>query len=142
MADSLSSAEAAALQFAIEAGPRAFDPDLPTNVRLEIAKSTGLSYYKEAAKKIAEEQWLRIKHAVFMTGLENRLIEKDAHATRSHIPHCRIPLEMHQAFEAIWGQGCWKNDDFLEDTLKHHPELRINVKYGTKGQEYAGRNKA
>ncbi len=39
-------------------------------------------------------------------------------------------------FEEIYGQGCWQDKDFMEDVLKHHPELRIRVKRGIRGQEY------
>ena len=68
-----------------------------------------------------------------LIGIENKL---DRQATRSHVPYYRRGMYMTFIYELLFGEGCWQDDDFVEDTLKHHPELRCKVKYGTKGQEY------
>jgi hypothetical protein len=67
-------------------------------------------------------------------GRQNRLIERKA--TSTHVPYCRIPPRVWRAFERIYGEGCWEDKDFMEDFLKHHPECRVIVKRGIRGQEY------
>ena len=126
----------AALDFALEAGPRTFTDDLPKHLQLEIAKNSALGPYLEAVKKMAQTEIAEIHREIDRVSIENRLIEKHSKATRTHIPHCRIPASMWLKMEDIYGQGCWKDENFMEDTLRHHPGLRINVKRGIRGQEY------
>jgi len=124
----------AALDFALEAGPRAFTPELGKHLRFEIAKTHACGPYMDAVMELAQNQ-VAIMHAeIRQVGRENRRIERKA--TSTHIPHCRIPQLVWEFFEAIYGDGCWQDNDFMEDVLKHHPELRINVKRGIHGQEY------
>jgi len=131
----LPSTKDAALDFVVEAGPRAFTDDLPKILRLEIAKSSALGAYREACKRIAQAEIEEIHRQIAIVSKENRILEKTAHHTRSHTPAYRIPVMMWLKMEDIYGVGCWRDNDFIEDTLKHHPGLRINVKYGTRGQE-------
>jgi hypothetical protein len=129
------------LDFVLEAGPRAFTPELATKeVRFAIAKTGALGAYKDALQHLAQHQVALIHAAIREVGRQNRIIEKESKATRAFLPYYRKPLLLHDFFEAIYGEGCWKDNDFVEDVLKHHPELRINVKRGIRGQEYAGRN--
>lgn len=123
-----------ALDATIQAGPRAFDADLPKHLRFEIAKSAALGPYRDACKDLAQRQVALMHEQIKQIGRENRLIERKA--TSSHVPYCRIPQLVWDFFEAIYGEGCWKDKDFMEDFLKHHPECRIRVKRGIRGQEY------
>jgi hypothetical protein len=129
------------LDFVLEAGPRAFTPELATKeVRFAIAKTVALGAYRDALQHLAQNQVALIHAAIREVGRQNRKIEKESKATRAFLPYYRKPLLLHDFFEAIYGEGCWKDNDFVEDVLKHHPELRINVRRGIRGQEYAGRN--
>jgi hypothetical protein len=123
------------VDFMLEAGPRAFTPELASKeVRFAIAKTQSWGAYREALMHLAQNQ-VAIMHAqIRQVGRENRRIEHKA--TSSHIPHCRIPCLVWEFFESIYGEGCWKDNDFMEDFLKHHPECRIRVKRGIRGQEY------
>jgi len=129
----LPSTKDAALDFAAEAGPRIF-AELPTDVRKEVVVVS--PNYKATLKRMAQWQWARIKWDVERTCIENRIIEKESKATHTFLPYCRFPISMVAAFEAIWGEGCLQNEEFREDTLKHHPGLRLHIKRGIRGQEY------
>jgi hypothetical protein len=125
-----------AVDLLLEAGPRAFTPDVSEEVRLEIAKAPLLGWYREALRLMSQNQQAMLFEEIRQIGRENRRIERKA--TSTHLPYCRIPRGVWDQFEAIYGAGCWKDDDFMEDFLKHHPECRIIVKRGIRGQEYAG----
>lgn len=129
----------AGLDFALEAGPRAFTADLPKHLRFEIAKSSALGAYTEAVGMLLQDQVARMHAQIKQIGRENRRIERKA--TSTHIPYCRIPQLVWDFFEAIYGDGCWKDNDFMEDFLKHHPGCRIVVKRGIRGQEYVNGSK-
>lgn len=129
------------LDFVLDAGPRAFTPELASKeVRFAIAKSGALGAYKDALQHLAQHQVALIHAAIEEVGRQNRIIEKESKATRAFLPYYRKPILLHDFFEVIYGEGCWQDEDFVEDVLRHHPELRINVKRGIRGQEYAGRN--
>jgi hypothetical protein len=83
---------------------------------------------------MAQEQVAEIHAEIRRIGIENRSV--DWKATKTFVPYARIPERMHRMFEYEYGRGCWKDNDFLEDVLKHHPELRVPVKRGMHGQEY------
>jgi hypothetical protein len=138
MPETLPSTGDAALDFALEAGPRALTPDLPLAARLAIAKSSALGPYKEACKQMAQEQLARVHADMERVCMENRVIERTSKALPTFIPYCRFPVSFVDEMEKIYGIGCLSDNDFREDTLKHHPGLRINVRRGIKGQEYAG----
>jgi hypothetical protein len=123
-----------ALDAAVQAGPRLFDPDLPKHLRFEIAKRSAFGAYNDALQCLAQHQVRLMHEQIAIVGRENRTT--DWQATRTHIPHARIPQLLWDFFEAIYGQGCWQDNDFMEDVLKHHPELRVKVKRGIRGQEY------
>jgi hypothetical protein len=125
-----------AVDLLLEAGPAALTPDVPEEVRLEIANSPALGWYREAWRLMAQEQQARLLAEIKQIGRENRRIERKA--TTTHVPYCRIPKGVWDQFEAIYGVGCWQDEDFMEDFLKHHPECRIIVKRGIRGQEYVG----
>lgn len=128
------------LDFMLHAGPRVFTPELATKeVRFAIAKSSALGAYKDALQHLAKRQVALIHAEIREVGRQNREIEKNSKACRAFLPYYRKPLILHDFFEVIYGEGCWQDEDFVEDVLKHHPELRINVRRGIRGQEYAGR---
>lgn len=122
------------IEAVVELGPRGLAPDVPKHVRFAIAKSSALGAYKNACLQLAQNQVAMMHAEIRQIGRENRRIERKA--TSTHIPHCRIPILVWDFFEEIYGQGCWKDNDFMEDFLRHHPECRINVKRGIRGQEY------
>jgi hypothetical protein len=118
----------------LEAGPRAL-VDLPKMFRLELAKSSALGPYREAAKSLSQAELAEIHREIEFVSKQNREIEKTAHHTRSHYPESRIPMSMWIKMEDIYGKGCWEDHDFMQDTLQCHPGLRIRIKYGVRGQE-------
>jgi hypothetical protein len=118
----------------VSLGPRGLTPDVPNHVRFAIAKSSALGPYKEACLQLAQNQVAIMHEEIREIGRQNRRIERKA--TSSHVPYCRIPPTVWHYFESIYGEGCWKDNDFMEDFLKHHPECRIVVKRGIRGQEY------
>jgi hypothetical protein len=122
------------VKFVLEAGPRALTSDTPEHIRLEIAKSSELGPYREACKLLAQQELVEMHKEVELVSIENQ--STDWQATRTYIPAYRIPLGMYRKMEGIFGLGCWQDRDFVEDTLKHHPGLRINVKRGIHGQQY------
>jgi len=107
---------------------------LAGSVRFEIAKANANGAYAEGCRLLAPWMLKEIEEQCKIIGIENKQNERQA--TRSHVPYYRKPVMMHHCFEMIFGEGCWQDEDFIEDVLKHHPELRCKVKYGTKGQEY------
>jgi hypothetical protein len=122
----------------LETGPRAFVSDLPKEVRDEIAQSSSLDWYKNALTLIAQEQRRQMFSDIRAIGRENRRTERKA-INGLGLPYARIPFSVIELFKALYGEDCWKDADFMEDFLKHHPECKFRVKYGTRGQEYSGR---
>jgi hypothetical protein len=129
----------AALDLPLEAGPRAFTPDLPVDVRLEIAKSSTLGPYREACKRLAQEELARVHADIERACRENRIIEQNSKATPTFIPYCRFPVSLVKAMEALYWIGCMSEEYFREDTLNHYPGLRLVIKRGIRGQEYVNR---
>lgn len=132
----------AIIDFVLEAGPRTFGPDLPAHVREEIAKSPALGWYRRALLTMKQFAVKQMHDSIARTAAENRQIENTAEFKACDglgYPQMRIPVDVWFQMEDLWGPGCWKDDKFREDFLKHHPELRLKVTRGTRGQEYAGR---
>jgi hypothetical protein len=130
------------LDFVIEAGPRAFTPDLPVHLRLEIAKSSVLGPYREACRQFAQSQVALMHKEIAALSEENRRIEQSQEFMATNglgYPYYRKPVSVHYLFEELYGYGCWQDEGFVEDFLKHHPGLRIRTTRGTRGQEYAGK---
>jgi hypothetical protein len=107
---------------------------LAGSVRFELAKKSEEGAYAAGLRLLAPWMIQAIQEQCKIIGIENRANERQA--TASHVPYYRKPQLMHDCFELIFGEGCWQDEDFVEDTLKHHPELRCKVKYGIHGQEY------
>lgn len=131
----------AVTDFVLEAGPRTFGPDLPLHVREEIAKSPALGWYRRALRIMKQEAVAQMHASIARTAAENRQIENSQEFKATNglgYPEMRIPVDVWFQMEDIWGAGCWKDDGFRQDFLKNHPELRIKVTRGTRGQEYAG----
>jgi hypothetical protein len=123
------------LDFLIEAGPRVFTPEMASKeVRFAIAKSSQLGPFREALQCLAQKQVALMHQLIGQVSRENAAI--DWKSAGSHVPYFRVPQLMWDFFEAIYGEGCWQDEDFVEDTLKHHPGLRVVVKRGSKGQQY------
>lgn len=122
------------LDFHLEAGPRALTPETPERVRLEIAKSSAFGAYKDACRLLAQHQVALMHEQIRQIGIENQ--STDWQATRSHLPYFRVPPLVWHFFEAIYGEGCWQDEEFTEDFLKHHPECRVPVKRGINGMQY------
>lgn len=122
------------LDFVIDAGPRALTPDVPQHIRLELAKTSVAGPYLDACKLLAQHELEEIHREIEFVSLQNSTI--DWMATGTHIPEYRIPVSMWEKMQAIFGEDCWQDKDFVEDTLKHHPGLRVIVKRGIHGQQY------
>jgi hypothetical protein len=122
----LPSAEQAALDFTLEAGPRALSPDTPEELLKEIGKYNAFSPFREAMKKLKLERRKVVEAAIKRVCEENRLIETLPHQNPNLIPEARIPIELVHELEA---QECdsW-NPEMRSDTLQHYPGLRINIK--------------
>jgi hypothetical protein len=123
------------LDFLLVAGPRTVTPDVPKHILEEIRIRPALGWYKQAMLGLAQEEQASILRDVERISQENRLIEHKA-VNGLGLPYARFPLSMVAKFEAIYGKGCWRDKEFVEDTLKHHPGLQLIVKRGTRGQEY------
>jgi len=122
-----------ALRLVLEAGPSGLAFAEKT-FRLELAKSCAQGPYLEACKQIAQQE-VADMHAE-IEALSIAIAATDWKASKTHIPYCRIPASVIQKMKDIYGDDCWRDEDFLEDFLKHHPGLRVNVKRGMRGQEY------
>lgn len=107
--------------------------DMPRHLQFEIAKSSAEGAFAYGQRLLAPWMIARIDMECKIIAIEN---QQDRQATNSHVPYYRKPEFMHHCYEVIFGDGCWQDEDFVEDTLKHYPGLRCKVKYGTKGQEY------
>src|SRR5262245_40510152 len=125
----------AALDSVLETGPRALSY-IPREARLAIAKSGQLGPYKEALRLMAAAEVEERHRENLRFSIENAVI--DWKATQDYIPYCRIPLSVIYKMRDLYGADCWRDEDFTEDFLDHHPGLRVQVKRGIKGQEYAG----
>lgn len=142
MADWLPSTGHAALDFVLEAGPRAFSLDLPIEMRLEIAKLDPEGPYRMALRELSQSRVAHLHHLIDLLSADNRRIEATEEFKACDglgYPWYRKPAEVHDYFEALYGVGCWQDEDFVNDFLKHHPGLRIKVTRGTRGQQYVGR---
>lgn len=128
----------AALDFVIEAGPRALSA-IPPSRRLAVAKTGTLGPYKEALRLLAAAEVEEMHREILRVSIENAAT--DWKASQAYIPYCRIPLSVIYKMQDLYGQDCWKDKDFTEDFLDHHPGLRVQVKRGIRGQEYAGRGR-
>jgi hypothetical protein len=122
------------LDFVLEAGPRAFTPAVSASVRLEIAKSSELGPYRDSLKLMAQNELALLHHEIEQISRENHAT--DWKASKIGVPYARFPPRLIEHFKMLYGEACWPDDEFIEDILKHHPGLRVKVKYGTKGQEY------
>jgi len=129
----------AGLDFIIDAGPRAFTPELPIELRLEIAKLDSDGPVIAAMRKLSRDRVAHMHRLIDLVSQDNRRIEatEEFKATNGlGYPWYRKPAEVHHYFEALYGQGCWEDEAFVNDFLKHHPGLRIRVTRGTRGQQY------
>lgn len=122
----------------MEAGPRAFTPFVSPSVRLEIAKSSSLGPYKESLKLVAQEELKLLHHEIRQISRENARTDWKA-MNGFGVPYARFPPRLIEHFKMLYGEECWPDTEFIEDILKHHPGLRVKVKYGTRGQEYVKR---
>lgn len=119
-------------------GPKCFISEFATpEMRMEIARSQSLSWYREGIKVIAQDEQAQMLAEVANVCRENREMESKA-SNGLGLPYYRCPLSVRLRFEDIYGEGCWNDEAFVEDFLKHHPGLRLKVTHGTRGQEYAG----
>jgi hypothetical protein len=141
MPEKLPSTGDAVLDFVIEAGPRALTPDVPLEVRLEIAKLDPDGPYRIAVRELSQDRVAHMHRLIDLVSQDNRRIEATQEFKACNglgYPWYTKPVEVHHYFEALYGTGCWQDEDFVEDFLKHHPGLRIKVTRGTKGQQYVG----
>lgn len=123
------------LALAVECGPRIITPDTPLAVREEISRRACCADLRATMRKMKLERRARCIAAIERTCAENRVLEQTMHATRSHVPDARIPLDLVYEIEAENGE--W-NPEIREDTLRCYPGLRLNVKFGVHGQQYVG----
>jgi len=124
----------AALDFALEAGPRAFTPDTPEHVARELGKYKCFSPFRDALKKMKLSRRAKVLRLIKQTCAENRFLEEIYQASPTLLPEARIPLDLVFELEAENNQA-W-TAEMREDTLKCYPGLRLNVKRGIRGQEY------
>jgi hypothetical protein len=124
------------LDMVLEAGPRVFNPLFATeDVRKEIAKSPVLHWYKVHLAAQARAERARLKAEIRQIGKENRQIEWKA-SDALGVPHCRLPLGAIELGKQLIGENWWLNEKELDSFLEAYPECRINVKRGTRGQQY------
>ena len=121
------------------AGPRALTPDVPVEVRHEIAKAPArFETFLRAAEKCA-----RLRHVVMQR--EQRAIARELEATSFKavdglgVPYLRITQEEYLAMRAKYGDECWNDPAFIEAYRRDNEYCRIKVTRGTRGQEYGGR---
>jgi hypothetical protein len=126
------------LELAAECGPRIITPDTPLAVREEIHRRACYGDLRATLRKMKLARRAICLAAIDHTCAENRILEKTMHATRSHCPYARIPERLVAEIEAENGIEGW-NPEIREDTLRCYPGLKLNVKFGVHGQEYAGR---
>jgi hypothetical protein len=108
--------------------------DAPARLQFEIAKSSAEGAVAYGLRRLAPWMIARIQAEYEFVSIRNQQNERQA--TRSHCPEATIPEFMYHCYEAVFGEGCWRDKDFMKDTLEKFPGLRCKVKYGTKGQEY------
>ncbi len=123
------------LDLIIKAGPRALRPDVPVEVRQEIAKSEELRKFREVATATARIQQAKMHAELKAVGRDNERAEFKA-ANGLGTLHARVPQMVIEHMRALYGDDCWSDEAFVEDFLKHHPECRVKTTRGTKGQEY------
>lgn len=117
-------------------GPKAFQSEVASpEVRRAINSSPALRWYRDALVGMAQREQAEMFAEIEHVGRENREIERCA-TNGFGLPYYRCPLSVRMRFEDLYGEGCWKDEAFVEDFLKHHPGLRVKVTRGTKGQEY------
>jgi hypothetical protein len=115
----------AGLDFALEAGPRALTPDTPVELLKEIGKYECFSPLREAMKRLKLRRREIVLAAIDRTARENRLIEQLPHRNPNLLPKARIPIELVHELEAQ-EKDSW-SAEMREDTLRCHPELRLNI---------------
>ena len=125
----------AKLDLLLEAGPRAFGPDVPVQAREEVARSSSLGWYRDALKLMSQRQQSEMFAEIRAIGRENRKIERKS-VNGLGLPYARIPLSVIEHFKVLYGDDCWQDQAFMEDFLRHHRECKIVVRRGTRGQEY------
>ena len=119
----------------LEAGPRVFDADTPQHVVETIATSPSLHWYRDALRVMSMKQQAEMFTEIRAIGRENREIERKA-VDGLGLPYARIPGRVWGSFEKLYGVGCWQDKAFMDDFLYYHPECKIIVKRGTRGQQY------
>lgn len=115
----------AGLDFALEAGPRVLTPDTPEDILIEIGKYDSLAWYREEMRRRKLARIAKIKAIVARQGAANRLLERLYAGRPWMLPSAKIPVDLVHELEAE-NKEQW-NAAMREDTLRHYPELRINV---------------
>lgn len=128
------------IDLVLECGPRIFNPDLPVEVREEIARSPSLHWFKVELARCEIAKREQALAEIRQIGRENRLIEYKA-TNGLGVPYCRIPRFAIERGRTIYGFDWWKDEQLLEGFLEAYPECRIKVTRGTRGQEYAGKGR-
>jgi hypothetical protein len=119
----------AALDFTLEAGPRAVTPDTPEEILKEIGKYKAFAPFREILRKMKLGARARVDAAVRRTYEENRILAEIERAdqpntrSKSLLPEARIPLDLIYELEAQENES-W-NAAMREDTLRCYPGLRL-----------------
>jgi hypothetical protein len=114
----------AALDLALEAGPRVLTPDTPEEILKEIGKSKALSPLKQAMQKMKLRSRRKVKAAIKQTYRENKILAQCSAQQRAIYPEARIPIDLVYELEAQ-EKDSW-NPEMREDTLNCYPGLRID----------------
>jgi hypothetical protein len=131
-------------------GPRAVTPDMPLAAVQEIARSPQFAVLKEASLKlsrmraeverkrcIAIGQHLQRKKFKASEGLGGTLhmrVEPD------HFERMRVKF---RGTETWSDRGAaWADQEYIEWYREKFPYCQVKTTHGTRGQEYAGRNKS
>lgn len=114
--------------------------------RRALGKSKAFVNFRENATAEAQRFLKKLHRQEKAIGQQNRLLERNMKTVNGlGTLAARIPLEVMAHMRALHnrpGYECWDDPDFMEAFLRDNPQYRVTPARGTRGQEYAGANKA
>ncbi len=116
-------------------GWRAIGTDTPAEARAELGKSPVFAAERERIAAQARIQQREILDHATAIGQRNNQIEHKA-VNGLGVKVGEIPLKAVIQQRQLHGDDCWEDPGFVQAFFRDNPQLRVQTKRGTHGQEY------
>lgn len=111
-------------------GPEAITPEMPCEIIAEIAHSPSLSRYREEfIEGRAAQQQLSLLRQARIKQASDQIAHRHVEGLGQKI--ATIDPVIYEDMERRYGRGCWRDKEFLRDTLKRNPALQVRCETRT-----------